>query len=302
MQVAFLSQTYESHIKNDEEMVLLWLRQHKQTTKKNYNKIISQFLFWWSSVSTHCYGGTGTLKEVHTGIIEQYKVNLLERYKQNTVRAKLGAIKSLFSYATKCGYLVFNPAAPVKNVREQDTLHERILEMDEVKALVNAISNQKYRLVAKLMFGLGLRISEALGLRWQDIKAERLTVFGKGGKVRVLILPPYLLKELKAIKPPAASTQDFIFATKTLKAIDRFAVHRAIKKAAKLSQVNPHVSCHWFRHTNATEAVNQLSQNGNPGLNLKLISVGLGHSSLATTTRYLHVRPNDCHSLYLPQI
>ncbi len=57
-----------------------------------------------------------------------------------------------------------------------------------------------------------------------------LKVLGKGGKVRVLIVPPHQMKELEAIKPLAASPDDFIFCTSTGRELDRFAVYSAIKK------------------------------------------------------------------------
>src|SRR3954469_12656104 len=102
------------------------------------------------------------------------------------------ALKSLFSFAQETGYLRFNlgkvlKAPPVKNM-----LAERILDEAAVHRMLALETSPRNRALLTLLYGGGLRISEVTGLRWRDLTerdgAGQVTVYGKGGKTRVVLL------------------------------------------------------------------------------------------------------------------
>lgn len=85
-------------------------------------------------------------------------------------------------------------AARVKTSTPTSSLHERILEQEEVKALIEAAKNKRDRLLLTLIYTTGLRASEVCGLNWSGMKARKnggqATVVGKGGKARTVLISP----------------------------------------------------------------------------------------------------------------
>ena len=75
-------------------------------------------------------------------------------------------------------------------------------------------------------------------------------------------------------------------------ALDPSQVHRIVKAAAARAGLSAAVSAHWLRHAHASHALDR-------GAPIHLVQATLGHSSVATTGRYLHARPNDSSSRYL---
>ena len=104
------------------------------TTQKTYITISRQFL-------------TFTGKELHEVKLEDILLWLesfqLRGKSQNTINNKLAAIKSLFSFGVKTGYLEINPASMIKTIKTKDALNERILQGEEVKELINAASTER---------------------------------------------------------------------------------------------------------------------------------------------------------------
>jgi integrase/recombinase XerD len=213
---------------------------------------------------------------------------------QNTINNKLAAIKSLFSFGVKTGYLSTNPASMIKVPKPKDALNERILIDEEVKKLIRAASTQRDRLILKLIYVLGLRVSELVGLNWSDFKPTKeaiaVTVFGKGHKTRTLLIDRQLWKQLQEL--PRSDKTEAVFLSRFGNRLDRHAVHRLIKKAVETSGINPHTSAHWLRHAHACHSLNN-------GAGIDLVMKSLGHSSLAVTSRYLHVQPSECTSKFI---
>ena len=85
---------------------------------------------------------------------------------QNTINNKLAAIKSLFSFGVKTGYLSANPASMIRTTLAKDALNERILQAEEVKQLIDAVANERDRsslVLKRLLVSLAELIS--LGLK-----------------------------------------------------------------------------------------------------------------------------------------
>jgi integrase/recombinase XerD len=212
----------------------------------------------------------------------------------------------------KSGYLSANPASMIKVPKPKDALNERILIDEEVKSLITAASSERDLLILKLIYILGLRVSELVGLNWSDFKPCRspelnsgacgavhsaptsdsvtVTVFGKGHKTRTLLINRQLWKQLQEL--PRSDKTEAVFLSRFGNRLDRHAVHRLIKKAVEASGINPHTSAHWLRHAHACHSLNN-------GAGIDLVMKSLGHSSLAVTSRYLHVQPSECTSKFI---
>ncbi|MGB5637155.1 MAG: tyrosine-type recombinase/integrase [Waterburya sp.] len=269
----------------DVELIRLWISQKSKTTQKTYITISKQFL-------------TFTGKELDEVKLEDILLWLesfqLRGFSQNTVNNKLAAIKSLFSFGVKTGYFSSNPASMIKTTKAKDALNERILETEEVKELINVATNERDHLILILLYILGLRISELVGLNWSDFQptddSVTVTIFGKGHKTRTLLITHQLWSELKQL--PRSDKTEAVFLSRFGNRLDRHAIHRLIKKAVEKAGINPHTSAHWLRHAHACHSLNN-------GAGIDLLMKSLGHSSLAVTSRYLHVQPSECTSKFI---
>ena len=101
-------------------------------------------------------------------------------------------LKSLFTFAQETGFLRFNLGKALKAPPIKNTLAERILDEAAMHRMIALEPNARNRAMLTLLYGGGLRISEICGLRWRDLAdrdgAGQVTVYGKGGKTRVVLL------------------------------------------------------------------------------------------------------------------
>ena len=278
---------------SDSELIRWWISRKAPTTQKTYLMVVRQFLDF-----------TGKeLKEVRLEDILLWLESFqLRSASVNTINNKLAAVKSLFSFGVKTGYLSINPASLVKSPKPKDALNERILVEAEVKQLIEAAKSkrgaaalaERDRSLIKLIYFLGLRVSELVGLNWSDFKPTEggavVTVFGKGSKTRVLLIDEHLWAELNQL--PRSEKTEAVFLSRFGNRLDRHAIHRLIKKAAERAGINPHTSAHWLRHAHACHSLKH-------GAGIELLMKSLGHSSLAVTSRYLHVQPDECTSKFI---
>ncbi len=219
------------------------------------------------------------------------------RYNPNTVKLKVNTIKSLLSYGQKIGYLQFNVGSAVTAPKPKDTLSQRILGIEDVKALIGAAKTQRDRTLLALMYGCGLRVSELCGLTWDDLQPRddggQATVYGKGSLTRVVLIPAVLWQRLMSLSRSAST--DAVFVSRTGRALERTMVHRIVKDCASRAGVSEKASSHWLRHSHATHAIEG-------GCDLHLLQQSLGHSSLAITSKYLHARPDQGSSQFVAAV
>ena len=118
-----------------------------------------------------------------------------------------------------------------------------------------------------------------------------MTVLGKVGKTRAVLLPAGVWHELLA-RRGAAGPDEPVFRSRTGGPLDPSQVLRIVKAAARRAGIDANVSPHWLRHGHASHALDR-------GAPVHLVAATLGHASIATTGRYAHARPSDSSSRYL---
>jgi integrase/recombinase XerD len=227
-----------------------------------------------------------------------YAESLAQRGLQITSQNRaLTTIKSLLSFGRETGYLPFNVGAAVRLRPSRDRLAERILEESDVARLIEAAPEGRDRVLLRLLYVSGVRASELCGLKWRDAlprqEGGQITVFGKGGKTRTILLKPKVWQQLLSVKG-AASVDDSIFRSRHGGGhLDASQVRRIVYAAAREAGIEKRVSPHWLRHAHASHALEHAAP-------IHLVQATLGHASLATTGRYLHARPTESSSFYLP--
>lgn len=160
-----------------------------------------------------------------------------------------------------------------------------ILSADEVVRFLEAVPSLKARAALTTAYAAGLRASEAISLKVADIDSARMLIqvhHGKGAKDRTVMLSPQLLTILRTywrlVRP-----EEWLFPGRSPdKPIDVQVLHAACRSATKAAGLVKRVSVHTLRHSFATHLLES-------GVDIRIIQVLLGHSSLSTTARYTHV-------------
>jgi len=172
-----------------------------------------------------------------------------------------------------------------------------ILSPDEVKRIINAVSNIKHRALLMVIYGSGLRVSEAVKLKAKDIDRDRMTLHircAKGGKDRYVILSPIVLKVLEQYWQACKFT-DYVFfsrrdESKPLTTSSASQIYKVAKAAAGVTKAG---GIHGLRHAFATHLLES-------GAEIFSIKELLGHASIQSTVRYLAFVPNRHQNLASP--
>lgn len=171
-----------------------------------------------------------------------------------------------------------------------------ILSKEEVKAILEAPKNLGHRATLATLYGGGLRVSEATNLKVSDIDGVRKVIWirdGKGNKDRQVMLSPSL-RELLAAYYRWRHPTDWLFpGGKADCPISRETVFETCRKAARRAGISKSVHPHSLRHAFATHLLED-------GVNLLVIQNLLGHKSLRTTARYLHLADSTVRSTRSP--
>lgn len=274
------------------DLIALWLHGKSVHTQRYYRRAIDRFL-----------EAVGKPLEVVTLGDVQHWTAILEAsgLSAGSQGRMVAAVKSFFTFAhDRLGVLRVNPAAPVPVPKTKDLLAERILPESVVQWMIVLEPNPRNQLLLKLLYIGGLRVSELCQLKVRDLQAReaggQVSVYGKGGKTRVIKLPDAIWTEL--VRLAAADLDAPIFASRKGNGhLSTVQVNRIVKAAAQRvpdlpPQLAAQISPHWLRHAHASHAMDR-------GAPVHLVQATLGHASVATTGKYLHARPTDSSARFL---
>jgi integrase/recombinase XerD len=160
-----------------------------------------------------------------------------------------------------------------------------VLSKEEVKSLIEACVNDKSRLLIQFLYSSGLRVSECLNIRVEDIDFNEKICFvkqGKGKKNRATVLAENLAEHLKDYFEREELTSGLIFRNKEGKALGVRNAQKIVSKAGKRAGIKKIVTPHKLRHSFATHLLDS-------GVSIRVIQELLGHSNLQTTQIYTRV-------------
>jgi len=268
----------------DEKLLSMWVHGLSPHTQRYYLRDAMQFLECTSK----------SLADVTLADVQQFANELeFSGLAQSSQVKILSAVKSLLSFVHKLGITRVNVGAALKSPSPKNALAERILPELEVQQLIASATNERDRLILRLLYGAALRVSELAGLKWRDVKPRgetgQVTVYGKGGKTRAVLLSPNLWQDLIKLKGDAG-WNDPVFLSRKGGHLTTTQVRRIVKGVAVRSPIEPElaakVSPHWLRHAHASHSLDK-------GAPLHLVQATLGHTSISATSVYLHVHPMD---------
>jgi integrase/recombinase XerD len=217
---------------------------------------------------------------------------------------KLTAIKGFHQFLYIEKETDNNPAIEIESPKTIKTLPQ-VLSVDEVVKLLEAIQGDdplalRNQALLELIYGSGLRVSELLDLKIQDIHltAGHVRVIGKGNKERevplgelsVIALRQYLTKARN--KLTINSTVDYLFVNQYGQRLSRQGFFKLLKKLAQNAGINKEVSPHTLRHSFATHLLEA-------GVDLRTLQSLLGHEDIQTTQIYTHISQKHLKDVYL---
>lgn len=171
-----------------------------------------------------------------------------------------------------------------------------VLTRQEVKAVINAATPKRNRLIVQFLYSTGCRVSECVKLHATDLNLkERAGSIrgGKGNKDRTIILSKEWIKGAKRYMARKKVKTPFVFSKKNGKPISTDTVQRIVKQAAKKAGIEKTVTPHTMRHSYATHLLEA-------GVNIRYIQELLGHSALNTTQIYLKVSTEELKRVQSP--
>lgn len=207
--------------------------------------------------------------------IQKYFVTLSEKMDPKTINLRISAVKFFYKE-------VLERNINVNYMKRPKRLPE-VLTKDEVILILNSILNVKHRLMIETIYGCGLRVSEAIKLRKEDIRFAEGVIFvrqGKGRKDRAVTLPAS--KRLEAYINSRNDTNPYVFDSNRGGHLTTMSVQKIVEKAAKKAGITKNVHVHTLRHSYATHLLEQ-------GTDLRIIQRLLGHADIKTTQLYTQV-------------
>lgn len=262
---------FENYLRN--------IKGYSERTCSEYLKDLKAFARWAKAYKDDARWSTLTRSDIDDYISMRAK----EGIKPTTTNRELAAISALYRFFIREGLLKTNPARFQSRRKVGFHLPNTIPSEDLQAAYKNSFG------VVHVWIGLlsttGIRISELLGLNWEDIdfKTCALEIKGKGNKERLVYTTPEYL-DLMRQAYERNPTEGRIFRYSEREA--RFMLWEALKPYSRAKQLSPHA----IRHSFATSLAKQ-------GVNVATIATILGHKSIETTQKYIDMAQMDCRAV-----
>ena len=266
-------------------------RNYSDYTLLNYENDIKEFFLFLNSEGLDYLDIT---YQDLRGLLEEYKN---KKYQRTSIRRKISSLKGFYKYLVRNNKININPFIYVTLPKKEKKLPKFLNtnEMDELFIPVNFddFLSIRNRLIIELLYATGIRVSELVNIKLNDITDDSIKILGKGDKERIVffndVCKKYLDKYL--IKRNEISKCDYLIINHNGKNITTRMIRIIINDLIKQTSIMKHVSPHVIRHTFATHLLNN-------GCDLLTVQELLGHSSISTTGIYTHVSTEHIREVY----
>ena len=242
--------------------------------------------------------GKENLSEVDRLTINTYVRNLREKkYAPTSVIRKVASLRGFFKWAYSAGIITKNPASTLEQPKVPQRL-PKVISLKEIEEMLHNNLTPIEHIMMELLYSCGLRVSELVNLKLNDIdlSSKYVRCFGKGSKERIIPIGEQAKNAVKEYLPQ----RDFIvkkynLSTKRLlilengRLINRQDVYTFIHKQGKV--IHKNISPHTLRHSFATHLLEN-------GADLRIVQELLGHSDVSTTQLYTHISKKRLKEVY----
>lgn len=230
--------------------------------------------------------------------IEQYLSGISLVSKRSQARF-LSSLRSFFNWLVLEGSITDNPCDKIESPKLGHYLPE-VLSVEEVEAMMAAVDLSTWqglrdRAILEILYGCGLRVSEAVGLKLSCLYFDEgyIRVIGKGDKERLVPVGEMAADAVNAYlerrpQPFDTESDDIVFLNRFGRPLSRQSMFKMVKTMALLADVRKEISPHTLRHSFATHLVEN-------GADLRLVQEMLGHENLTTTEIYTHIDTTTWH-------
>lgn len=273
----------QNHTQLKRLMEQIQLNGYSDNTARTYLQDFSQFLYYLNDKNV------AECTEIEVRAYLLHCINEL-KLKENTLHSRINGIKFYFEkvlFKTKIFLELPRP-------KKQHIL-PKALNIDEIKALFKVTDNLKHNTILKLIYGMGLRVSEVTNLKIEHIDSPAKRVFierGKGKKDRYVNLPETILEQLRNYYKEFAP-KEYLFEGQYGGAYSTRSVQQVFNDSLHKAKIAKKVGVHSLRHSFATHLLEN-------GTDVRFIQDLLGHSDIKTTLVYTQISDNSLRKIISP--
>lgn len=252
----------------------LEIRNFSQKTVESYIGSVEKFLEFAKQ------------EKLNQDLVKKYIQQEIKKKEPSTISHDIFAIQ--FFFANVLEQKIYIPR-PKKNKRIPE-----ILTKEEIGKMINATENIKHKLILKILYGCGLRVSEVVNLKKECINFDEGLIHikqAKGKKDRFVKIPSSLTSELKSYCN--LLNKEFLFPSNRGGKLTTATIQAAVEQSGKKAGITKEVYPHLLRHSFATHLIEQ-------GTDLRIIQKLLGHSDIKTTQIYLTVSQQSIKNIKSP--
>ncbi len=220
--------------------------------------------------------------------VKDFHASLIDKYGNKSQALAVSSLRFFFSRVVNRPEIFVELKVPKK----EKTLPS-VLALQEVKALIDSAQHAKSKLIIKMLYASGLRVSELANLTPKDLDFQDNTGWvrkGKGKKDRLFRIGDSISKQLQKL---LSKNPDYQYVFSKSKPMSARNIQLIVKNAAKNAGINKRVSPHTLRHSFATHLLDS-------GENLLVIQQLLGHENLETTKIYTHITQDQIKKVKTP--
>jgi integrase/recombinase XerC len=291
-------------MKNHLQKFIAYLKRERNLsdhTATNYFRDLNQLLKFLDEQGVVSFGG------VNLSLARQFLLFLEEsKYARRSLSRKISACRSFFKYLVREGIVPENPFDLISTPKLPRKL-PNFLYLHEISKMldapdVNTSFGLRDRAVLELLYSSGMRVSEVVRLKLEDLDlaSGEVRVFGKGAKERIVLIGSHakaaLGRYLEEGRPKLSvltkkDLKGAVFLGKWGTQIAARSIERMIARYAREAGIDKKVTPHTLRHTFATHMLSG-------GADLKIVQELLGHASLSTTQVYTHITREQMKKIY----
>ena len=205
----------------------------------------------------------------------------------------LSSLRSFFYWLVMEGERNENPCDPI-DAPKMGRYLPAVLSVEEVSAIMESVdlsswTGRRDRAILEVLYGCGLRVSEAVNLRISCVYLDEsfVRVIGKGNKERIVPMGEMAASAVRnylavRLEPASSEFDDILFLNRFGKSLSRVSMFNIVKRQAMLAGIHKEISPHTFRHSFATHLIEN-------GADLRVVQDMLGHENITTTEIYTHI-------------
>ena len=257
-------------------------------TINNYYKDIIDFINYLDKVDY--------LKIKDEDVVYYLEYLYNQKYNKNSISRKLSSLRSFYNYLVNNDIIAYNYFNNHKNPKK-DKILPKYIKDEDLELMFSKTKNIRDKLILELLFVTGIRVSELVNIKVNDINLynREIKIFGKGSKERIVIFSTNCLNNLnnylKERDKINKKNSNYLILNKNGGKISTTSIRNILNKIKLISGAKTKITPHMLRHTFATDMLNN-------GADLVSVKKLLGHESLDTTSIYTHVTNEQVKKVY----